>query len=147
MLVRLRCAHRYQRVLASPDDVRRQAAHALQKMWQALTMKNLLPGDARGLSTRVLEGLELLGSAINAVELGELRRALRIMDAQVERRALRDHEDVEDLALRWLYPQRRDQHHLAKLARVGHRHLGRNPSAEREADYVDRREIHVAQHP
>src|SRR5216683_2878802 len=134
--VRLRRAHRHQRVLAPPDDLRRQAAHALQKMRQALTMKNRLPGDARGLSARVLEGLELLRGALAAVELGELGRTLRIVDAQVERRALRDHEDVEDLALRRLYPQRRDQYHLAKLPRVGDRHLGRNPSAEREADYV-----------
>src|SRR5579863_2256333 len=99
LLVGLRSAHRHQCILAAPDDLRRQAAYALQKVRQALTVKNRLPGDARDFRARILEGLELLRSPLAAVEPGELRSVLRIVNAQVERRALGDHEDVEDFAL------------------------------------------------
>src|SRR5215469_14993436 len=87
-LVGLRGAHRHQRILAAPDDLRRQAAYALQKVRQTPIVKNRLPGDARDFGARVLEGLELLRSPLAAIERGELRRALRIVYAQVERRAL-----------------------------------------------------------
>src|SRR6185437_1982477 len=96
LLVGLCGAHGHQRILAPPYYLRWQAADALQEMGQALAMKNRLPGDARGFRACVLEGLELLRGSLAAIELSELRRGLRIVDAQVERRALCDHEDVED---------------------------------------------------
>src|SRR6202007_2819455 len=121
---------------AAPHDLCRQPANALQKMRQALTMKNWLPGDARGFGARVLESLELLRGSLASVEFGELPCVLRIVDAQIERCALRDHENVEDFSLRRFYSQWRDQHHLVKLSRIRGRHLGRGPSAERESDHA-----------
>src|SRR5258708_8152505 len=106
-------------------------------MRQALTMKNWLPGDARGFGARVLESLELLRGSLASVEFGELRRVIRIVDAQVERCALRDHEEVEDFALRRFYSQRRDQHHLAELSRVVGPHLRPGPSPQRASPPPD----------
>src|ERR1700730_16029827 len=142
LLIGLRCAHRDQCVLTAPYDLCRQPAHALQKIGQGGGMKTRLPRYARGLRARVLEGLELRGCPLATVELAKLGRGLRIVDTQVERRALGDHEDVKDLAFGWFYAQRRDQHHFSELSRVGGRHFGCGPSAERESDDVDPPEIH-----
>src|SRR5512146_922082 len=106
LLVGLGSAHRHQIVLAAPDDLRWQAAYAVEEVRQAGVMENGLPGDARGFGTRVLKGLELLRSSLATVKFGELRSGLRIVDAQVERRTLGYHEDIEDFILGWFYSQR-----------------------------------------
>src|SRR5208282_5040812 len=90
--------NRHCRILAAPDDMRRQTFYALQEERQAGVVQNRIPGEARAFGAGFLEGLELLGGALAAVELAELGRRGGVVNGRVELRADGDGEDVEDLA-------------------------------------------------
>ena len=101
------------------------------------------PRDPRGLGARLFPCLVLLGRLLAAEQLGEIR-LLRVGRAasQVDARGHREH--VHDFALGRTDARRRDQDHLAELSRVGGRHLGRDPAAERMSDHVDRPQLLLA---
>src|SRR5260370_19041403 len=129
--------HRHDTVLAPPYEQRRQSCRYSQQMRQARVVHEVYPCETRRLCATLLPSLVLLGTQ-TAKEIAKLVRVLRVEYGSAQMFGRHHLEEVENLALGRTDSHRRDQLHLAELRGVARRHLGRNPSAERKADYVER---------
>src|SRR6266511_6187837 len=71
-------------ILSAPDQQRGQLVNTFKQRTQAGVMQIWLPGQAGGLSTRILPGLELLGTWTPTIQRRELRRARGVERARMQ---------------------------------------------------------------
>ena len=117
-----------------------------QQMGQAGVVHVRLPAQARGLGTGVLEGLELFGGHLPAIDFGEFRRAFGIGHGDAQMTANRERKNVENLALRGLDSHRTDQDQATENSRVRRQHLRGDKTAGGKADRIHRIQFQFAHH-
>ena len=90
-----------------------------------------------------LPDLKLLGSRLPTVQGGELGCLRRIIHTRVQVGPCGQGKQVHDVTVWGPDTNRGNQHHAAELLGTVGRHLGRNPTSQREADDIDGAEPHI----